>query len=110
MSKKIGTGLEKHIDKIIFAAAGLVGLYVLYMYVLTSPNVVEYNGNRYGPVDLDKAIYEQAKGIEDTLARPPKEGTSYQSKFSDINSTLAAPIKVVSGKFFPVPSARSADE
>jgi hypothetical protein len=111
MSKKSGNGLEKHIDKIILAVAGIVGLYVLYMYVLTSPNMVEYNGKWYGPADLDKAIYEQAKNIEDTLNKPPKENRSYRSKLSEFNSMFASPTRNIGeNTVFPFPHPGSADE
>lgn len=110
MSKKSGSGIEKHIDKIILAAAGIIGLYVLIFYVLKSSITIEYNGEWYTPANLDKAIYEQAKNVEDTLARPAKENGQYCSKLSDFNSLLAMPIKSLGGNMvFPLPYSGSVD-
>jgi hypothetical protein len=111
MSKKSGSGIEQHIDKIVLGIAGLIALYVLIFYVLKSPNTIEYNGEQYAPANIDRAIYEQAKNVEDMLARSPKEGDQYRSKLSDFNSMLAMPIQSVGENIvFPLPYSSVSDE
>lgn len=109
MSKKSSNVLEKYIDKIILGIVGLVGLYLLYAYVLTSPNTIEFNREKYGPGDLDKAIREQARLIEEKLGQ--KEVTDekvYQPKLADFKSIVASPIKNIDdGTYAQLPAANS---
>jgi hypothetical protein len=111
MSKKSGTGLEKHVDKIVLGAVGLIGLYVLYTFVLTSPWTGEYNGNKYNPADLDNAVREQARLVEDRLAKRPTAENSYQPRLGYFKSLLASPIKGIEDKaYFPLPYPGAAEK
>jgi hypothetical protein len=110
MSRKSGSGLEKHVDKIVLAIAGLIGLYVLYAYVLTTPATVEYNGAKYGPTDLDKKIREDARRIEDKLAGKVKSDRQYEQKAAEFRSLMASPLKAMNDNIYILqPSASSAE-
>ena len=110
MSKKSGSGLEKYVDKIALGVVGLIGLYVLYAYVLTSPTTVEYNGTKYNPSDLDKAIRDRARLIEEKLGAKEASDKVYQPKFRDFKSILAVPLKGINeNAYIQLPSTSVAD-
>lgn len=100
MSKKNGNVLEKYIDKIILGIVGIISLYILIAYVLISPNTIQYNGKKYGPGDLDKAIRAQANAIEEKLNSKESIAKVYQPKRNEFNSIFASPLKNIDENIF----------
>ena len=52
--------VERHIDKIALALAGVFALAMFWMYMVNSPNRVPYDGQSVGPRQLDNRILESA--------------------------------------------------
>ncbi len=80
--KKVGYFLEEHIEKIVFAAVGLVCIWLLVFRVLISPNAVSYDGRKFNPSEVDKRIEGQAKDLEYKLNQPPESKPAYVSRLT----------------------------
>jgi len=80
--KKVGYFLEEHIEKIVFAAVGLVCIWLLVFRVLISPNAVSYGGRKFNPSEVDKRIEGQAKDLEYKLNQPPESKPAYVSRLT----------------------------
>jgi hypothetical protein len=67
MSKKRDNLFELYIDKVVLGVAGLLSLWLLWVFVLGSPYATEYDGQKLSPGQIDKYIEKQ--GIEQLLSK-----------------------------------------
>ena len=71
LGAKLGHFFETHVEKIILAVAGLLGLWLIVIRVLLSPNVVEFNNETYSPKAIDAhLVAEFANPLRNRLAGP----------------------------------------
>src|SRR5262245_31516825 len=71
MSKNILGVVEQHIEKGILALAGLFLGAVLFMYVFSSPNKVDFEGKKYGPRELNEEIEKSANKLKTAIDSAP---------------------------------------
>lgn len=64
MSKGSFNVLELHAEKIVLGLGGVVLLYMMWAYLISSPNVVKYGGVDVSPSELDDKILADARGLE----------------------------------------------
>jgi len=69
MAKKSIGLVEQHIEKVVLGAAVLFLLVVVFTYLVTSPNTVDFQNESYGPGQIDLAVRRQAEGLAAKLAR-----------------------------------------
>ncbi|NQV31171.1 MAG: hypothetical protein HQ515_00670 [Phycisphaeraceae bacterium] len=55
---KIGAFFEAHVEKFVLAVSGIVGLWLLMMFVVMSPNKVTYDKKTFSPGSIDGYINE----------------------------------------------------
>lgn len=55
---------ELHLEKIVAGAAGAFLLYMVWAYMIGTPNTVQYSGQDVGPRDLDQAILNNARELD----------------------------------------------
>lgn len=67
MSKKRDNLFERYIDKVVLGVAGLLSLWLLWVFVLGSRYTTEYDGQKLSPSQIDKYIEKQ--GIEQLLSK-----------------------------------------
>lgn len=83
---------QKYVELMVIALAVLIGVYVLWSYVLSSPYAVEYTGAgtsaRVSPADLPRRQLELARQLEagvnstrNPLGELPTEIPSYFEEF-----------------------------
>ena len=77
MTEKGGNFFEGHIEKIVWAAVGLVCFWLLITRVLLSPNYVSYDNKEFPPGDIDLYISKQAELLEHRLDLNPEPGDTY---------------------------------
>ena len=77
MIEKVGNFFEGHIEKIVWAAVGLVCFWLLITRVLLSPNYVSYDNKEFPPNDIDLYISKQAELLEQRLDLKPEPGDTY---------------------------------
>ncbi|MCH7917284.1 MAG: hypothetical protein IIC50_04785 [Planctomycetes bacterium] len=73
--EKLGHFFETHVEKIVLAVAGLLGLWLIVIRVLLSPNVVEFDNKTFSPKAIDDYLVEFAIPVKNRLAGPA-DGTS----------------------------------
>lgn len=56
---KIGHFFEVHVEKIVLVVFGILSLYVLMVRVIFSPNVVEFDGQKFSPGEIDQRIKKE---------------------------------------------------
>jgi len=93
MSSKNSNIFDQHLDKIVFGAAGVIALYVLYSFVISSPTRIEYNGEKFGPGSLDTAIRDKAQTIERKIKASPEPPVQYASWMDKFVSSINVPFK-----------------
>ena len=93
MSNKIGSILEKYIDKAVIAISGVVCLWLLITQVIISPNKVEYAGKNFHVDQIDDKIFEEARTLEQSLIRNPEPKEPYEPKSERFLTLMESPIK-----------------
>jgi hypothetical protein len=89
---KIGAFFEAHVEKIILIIAGILGLWLLMVFVVMSPNSVSYDNTSFSPGSIDAYVYEKkAKLVQDELNQ---SSTASDATYS---SKLTSPIDVNDG-------------
>ncbi len=81
---KVGRFFENHVEKLVLLLVGLVCAWLFFTRVIFSPNVVEYDGKRFSPGQIDKYIQSKAEGLMGPVAANPTGagGKVYTSKLS----------------------------
>jgi len=74
--------LEQHIEKIVLVIVGLVCVWLLFTRVLFSPNVISYDGQKFGPGEIDAYIHERAKLLEEKLSQEPQRKAAYMPRLT----------------------------
>ena len=90
---KIGSFFEEHIEKVVFGIVGLVCFWLLITRVLFSPNVLEYNNEKFSPGAIDKYIKRQAKELEEKLNGLPDPAGPFKSQLPVFVDMFNSPIK-----------------
>lgn len=75
MAKQLVNPIERHIEKVIVAVAGLVLLGAIAKYLVTSPNQIELGGEMVTPSTIDARVARKADAIRQRIrdARPQVE-------------------------------------
>lgn len=105
MIKKQGNFIESHIEKVALLIGVLGALYIVYAFVLSNVEKVPFNGQSFGPGQLDIYIAEQSDKLRARLEREPILKPAYipQSEvfLAEMNSVLGEDLNVL----WPVPSS-----
>lgn len=101
MNKKVGNLFEEHIEKIIFAATGLVCAWFLVTRVILSPNYIEYDNKKFAPGSIDTYISRQAELLEQKLSQTPKDRTPYQPQTGKFVALLQSAISNIDINIVP---------
>ncbi|OQA04116.1 MAG: hypothetical protein BWY69_00102 [Planctomycetes bacterium ADurb.Bin401] len=87
MGMKKNNYIELYIDKIIIAAAAILALIILFVFVIKGPSV-----DGAGPSEIDDAIHQKALRLEERMNSEPNENIKYTSKQVEFLSLLKDPI------------------
>ncbi len=83
---------ELHLEKFVLGACGLFALAFMWMYLINSPNRVEYNGQAVGPGDLDEATAQHAASLESAVRNAKAEGVTIPEYSRQLVSSHASGI------------------
>ncbi len=84
---------EEHIEKIALAAAGVICVFLLVVFVIFSPTKVTYDNKKFTPLEIDEYISDKkADELEHRLNREPSIVGPYESKEDDFNRLMASSI------------------
>ncbi len=74
MAKGTFNFFELHAEKLVLGVGGAFALAMLWMFIISSPNVIEFNGEKVGPRELDERILTAAQRMDEKRKRaePPK--------------------------------------
>jgi hypothetical protein len=103
MAKKSGNFLEQNIDKMVLVLVGIIGLAILAMMVVRSPNTMTIDKNSYGPADIDQAVSYKTSALTEKLSGPVQP-RAYTGKFNDFKSAYAVTVNVPQDIRFPLPA------
>jgi hypothetical protein len=62
---------EQHVEKIALGLGAVFLLLMVYMYLLSSPNRVDYGGRKVTPTGLDDAIQQDSDALKKALDKAP---------------------------------------
>ncbi|MBN2512875.1 MAG: hypothetical protein JXB18_08065, partial [Sedimentisphaerales bacterium] len=96
MSKKKGSFLDQYLDKIVLGLAGLVGLYLLWAFVLSNPYGKTVGGRKYGPSEIDRSNQQQSQEILEKLQGPAQPNPYLQNKTAELSQAMNCSIPKVS--------------
>jgi hypothetical protein len=106
MFKKSSSVFEEHIEKAIMVIVGLACAYVLFRYVLLSPNVVTYDNRKFTPGQLDIYIEGQSEKIKERLNEvPAKLNKTYEPCSPVFIAKMDCPLDVDTNIVWPEPSS-----
>ena len=94
MTEKGGSFFERHIEKIVWAAVGVVCFWLLITRVLFSPNYVSYDNKKFGPGNIDLYISNQAELLEHRLNRNPEPVDTYDRKIDKFIAKVDSAIDI----------------
>jgi hypothetical protein len=94
--KNIGRFFENHVEKIVLAIVGALCAVLFFKYVIFSPNTVTVGSKKYAPGQVDQAISEQAKDLQQVLkgnrsgdAKGPKYTSVLTGRLDPNNAVVA---------------------
>ncbi|MBK8914529.1 MAG: hypothetical protein IPM64_07985 [Phycisphaerales bacterium] len=64
MSKGSFNFFELHAEKLVLGVCGVFLLYMVWAFLISTPNTVEYGGRSVAPGELDEAILTAARDLE----------------------------------------------
>lgn len=67
MAKGAFNFFELHVEKIVLGVVGAYLLAMVWLYLISSPNRVEFDGRMVGPGELDSAILSQAEQLDQRI-------------------------------------------
>ncbi len=81
---KIGAFFEAHVEKVVLIIAGILGLWLLMVFVVMSPNSVSYDNTSFSPGSIDAYVYEKkARLVQGELNQSSTaSGATYSSKLT----------------------------
>ena len=80
MAKKSVGIVELHIEKVVLGAAVVFLLVVVFKYLATNPNYVEFDGKQLYPAKIDLAVRDRAEDLALKMQRPDEvEGDKIDS-------------------------------
>ena len=74
--------IERHVEKVVLGLAGVFALAMLYMYMLNTPNRVDYKGQQVGPRKLDEEVLNSANALQRAVRGATPEEVKV-TKYSD---------------------------
>jgi hypothetical protein len=96
--------IELFIDKAVLAVAVIAALAILFIFVIGSPNAVEYDGKKVTPGKIDASIYNEALKLQEKLKEEPQDNNSYEPKAPLYLGLIKNSIKDVNTNInFPLP-------
>jgi hypothetical protein len=105
MDKKQGNIIERHIEKAVLAAVGLVCAFILVKYVLLSPYVFKFDNKQFAAGQLDRYIEERADKIKERINAEPTVKHRYEPNEPRFVSKLDSSVNVEARINWPVPSS-----
>lgn len=88
MAKQLVGPLERHLEKGILAFAGLLLIVVIAMYVVTSPNERELDGETVTPGTIDARLAQRAHEVQGAIGSASADAPSVEPLFPDFDSLL----------------------
>ena len=105
MVKKYGNFIEQHIEKAALIIVGLLCAYVLFRYVLLSPNVFTYDNRKFTPGQLDGYIGVQAEKLKERLNGEAVVKERYEPNAPRFLAKMDCAVNVDTNIAWPIPSA-----
>jgi len=102
MIGKIGRFFEEHIEKIILVIVGLACAFLLVTRVILSPNVVEYEKEKFSPSAVDNHIFKEAQTLGQKLGEPPEDMEPYKPRVDEFLALLDSSVRGVDVNLWPV--------
>jgi hypothetical protein len=100
--------IELFVDKAVLAIAVIAALVVLFLFVIGSPNAIEYANKKLTPGQIDESIYEKAAKLQKKLNEDPNkndEKYKYEPKVSLYLDLVKNAVKNVNANInFPLPA------
>jgi len=110
MIERIVNFLEKHAEKLVWAAVGLLGVWLLFTRVVISPNCVVYDNKKFEPGEIDKYVYKQSEVLRERLGRKPVADKKYESQFEDFYAKFISPVDGIGANLkWPLPYYSTVD-
>ncbi|MGB8225424.1 MAG: hypothetical protein WCE45_00960 [Sedimentisphaerales bacterium] len=98
--------VELFIDKIILAAALIISLGILLVFVIRSPNTIKYDGKKFAPGQIDEYINRKAGTLSEQLKQEPQDNNSYEPKVTLYLGLIKDSLKNVDTNIdFPLPDS-----
>ncbi len=73
MAKQLVNPFERHVEKAVLGIAGLALIYVVALYVVTTPNYLELGGERVTPSTIDEKVAQKATDAALLLKGAPRK-------------------------------------
>jgi hypothetical protein len=105
MSKKRDNLFERYIDKVVLGVAGLLSLWLLWVFILGNPYAVEYDSVKLGPGQIDNHIENQAvQQLLSKLGEAPSPKSYTKNRSAEFAEMLACSVNnIADGVYFPMP-------
>jgi len=89
---KIVRFLEDHVEKIVLVLVGIISLFLLFVFVVRSPNSVEIDGQQLSPSQIDEYVFEQAQDLKREIGSPDSKAEPYDPKLPEFAQLMESAI------------------
>jgi hypothetical protein len=96
--------IELFVDKVVLAAAVIIALLILLVFVISNPNATEHAGKKVTPGKIDESIHNEALKLQEKLKESPQDTNSYQPKVPLYLGMIENSVKNINTNInFPLP-------
>ncbi|MGB0715841.1 MAG: hypothetical protein ACPGXK_08180 [Phycisphaerae bacterium] len=101
MAKQLVGPFERHVEKLVLGVVGLALLAVIALFLATSPNKIDIDGEMVGPGQIGNKVYDKAEEIRGRISRakPDEEAMAFDPLYNtfeeEITSISKAEVKTV---------------
>lgn len=107
MKSKKGMSIEQHVEKIVMGISALIGLWLLWAFVLSNPygQEVKRGGGKVPPGRIDSEIEQSAQRLQEKLNEPPKPVDISVQAVQDYLNIFADALQSVPPFTIPLPGS-----
>jgi hypothetical protein len=100
--------LETHVDKIVLGLMSLIGLVLLWMYVIGNPYGAEIDGKKRGPGEIDSYVKTKADRMLQELEKSADPITYDKKYLAEYDQLVQCPISKIASLSIPYPGTGEA--
>ncbi|MHC5110004.1 MAG: hypothetical protein ACYTHJ_09010 [Planctomycetota bacterium] len=90
MAKQLVGPIERHIEKAVLGIVGLGLMGAIALYLATSPNKIDIDGEMVGPGQIAEKIYQKAEDVRGRISRTRPEEDTFEPLYGEFEEEITS--------------------